>query len=98
MTERFIVDVDEAIIDTKNENVEYAYWEAKGVEDICDLLNELNDRNTQLQEEIKDFQDLLASKEEIYLKPIIRTIKEAYESERTQIGRNVLKQLLEQME
>ena len=86
---------DEAIIDTKNENVEYAYWEAKGVEDICDLLNELNDRNTQLREEIKDFQDLLASKEEVYLKPIITTIEEAYENERTHIGKNVLKQLLE---
>lgn len=29
---------------------------------------------------------------------VIQTIKEAYETERTQIGRNVLKQLLEQLE
>ena len=29
---------------------------------------------------------------------VIQTIKEAYESERTQIGRNVLKQLLESLE
>lgn len=29
---------------------------------------------------------------------VIQTIREAYENERTQIGRNVLKQLLEQLE
>ena len=66
--------------------------------DTVDLLNELNNENTMLKEEIKDFQDLLASKEEVYLKPIIHQIEEAYETERTQIGKNCLKQLLEQLE
>ena len=68
------------------------------VKPLCDLLNELNDENNTLREEIKDFQDLLASKEEVYLKPIIRTIEEAYENERTHIGKNVLKQLLQSLE
>ena len=64
-------------------------------DEVVDLLNELNDTNNQLREEIKDFQTLLASREEVYIKPIIRTIEEAYENERTHIGRNVLRQLLE---
>lgn len=64
-------------------------------ERLEELLNELNDTNNQLQEEIKDFQTLLASREEVYIKPIIRTIEETYENERTHIGKNVLKQLLE---
>ena len=68
------------------------------IPEMVDMMNELNNENTMLKEEIKDFQDLLASKEEVYLKPIITTIEEAYETERTHIGRNVLKQLLEQLE
>ena len=43
------------------------------MEDLCLLLNELNDENNHIKQ----------------------TIQEAYESERTQIGKNVLKQLLE---
>ena len=66
-----------------------------GIVDAVDLLNELNDETNILREEIKDFQTLLASREEVYIKPIIRTIEEAYENERTHIGRNVLRQLLE---
>ena len=58
-------------------------------------LNALHEENQTLKEEIKDFQTLLASREEVYIKPIIRTIEEAYENERTHIGRNVLRQLLE---
>ena len=64
-------------------------------DEVVDLLNELNDENTMLKHEIEDFQTLLASREEVYIKPIIRTIEEAYENERTHIGRNVLRQLLE---
>ena len=64
-------------------------------DEVVDLLNELNDENTMLKHEIEDFQTLLADKENELLKPIIRQIEEAYESERTQIGRNVLRQLLE---
>ena len=46
------------------------------MEDLCLLLNELNDENNHIKQ----------------------TITEAYKTERTQIGKNVLKQLLEQLE
>ena len=75
---------------------------------VCILLNEyvdvkkeneqLKQREQTLLNEIKDFQDLLASKEEIYLKPVIQTIEEAYENERTALGKSILKQLLNKME
>ena len=55
MTERFIVDIDEAIVDKLNK-AEYCTWEVKGVEDICELLNSLNDENEQLQIKIADLQ------------------------------------------
>ena len=65
---------------------------------LAELLNELNTENNTLREEIKDFQTLLASREEVYLNPVIQTIREAYETERTAIGKSVLKQLLEEIQ
>ena len=65
---------------------------------VKDLLNELNTENNTLREEIRDFQTLLASREEVYLKPIIHQIEDAIANERTQIGRKVLKQLLNSLE
>ena len=67
-------------------------------EDVVELLNELHEENQTLKSEIKDFQELLAGKEEELLKPIRLTIQEAYETERTQIGKSVLKQLLQTLE
>ena len=64
MSERFIIDVDEAIIDTENENVEYCTWEPKGVEDICDLLNSLNEENIALKSSNMEYEDGLARLEE----------------------------------
>ena len=59
MTEkRYIVDVDEAIIDTKT-NREYTTWDISGVEDICDKLNNLTEENEQLKSEKKDMQILI---------------------------------------
>ena len=46
---RYIVDVDEAIIDTKI-NREYTTWDISGVEDICDKLNNLTEENEQLKQ------------------------------------------------
>lgn len=49
---------------------------------IGDLTEERNDyyaKNEQLKREIEDFQTLLASKEEIYLKPVITMIDEKME-------------------
>ena len=45
---RYIVDVDEAIIDTKT-NREYTTWDISGVEDICDKLNNLTEENEELK-------------------------------------------------
>lgn len=59
MTEkRYIVDVDEAIIDTKT-NREYTTWDISGVEDICDKLNNLTEENEQLKSENKRLTDKL---------------------------------------
>lgn len=73
-----------------------------GMKEIVDLLNELNDENQALMEEIKDYQELLANKEETLCEPIIKenthikhTIKVMLENERTEIGKNTLKQLWE---
>jgi len=69
MTEnkRFIIDDAGTLIDIETRNM------FDIVEEICPLLNELNNENNRIKQ----------------------TIKEAYESERTQIGRNVLRQLME---
>ena len=62
--------------------------EDEGVfETICDLLNRQNIIMESRNETIKFHVD--------GYNQVIQTIKEAYESERTQIGRNVLRQLLE---
>ena len=48
---------------------------------------------------VREWIDFLNNKENYSTKQkILLTIQEAYKTERTQIGRNVLKQLLEQME
>lgn len=79
-----------------NEECGFWLWHNKiESQEVCDKLNSILDEKEQLKEEIKDFQTLLADKENELLKPIIRQIEEAYNNERTQIGRNVLKQLLE---
>lgn len=79
---------------------------------ICDLLNELNDENTQLKKQLHDcriYNGKLYANGVKKDKPIVndlikqrkentrikQTIQEAYNNERTQIGRNVLRQLLE---
>ena len=67
-------------------------------DEVVELLNMLLEENEQLREEIKDFQELLTNREDELLKPIISQIEEAYETERTNIGKSVLKQLLENIE
>ena len=70
---------------------------------ICDELNALHEENEQLRKEKecdkqiftkKRLHELLqqTQKENEHIK---QTIREAYETERTQLGHNVLKQLLE---
>ena len=70
-----------------------------GLIKLVDLLNKLADENRQLKHEIEDFQELLAIKErEEFLKPIIQQIEEARERERTNLGKSVIQQLLEQLQ
>ena len=52
---------------------------AYSIDELINLLNELHEENQQLTDEIHKIKN---------------TIKEAYDNERTHIGRNVLKQLL----
>ena len=73
--------------------------------EVCNMLNELNDENEQLKQreetllnEIKDFQDILSSKEQLCLKYVRNIIQDNIQNERTEIGKNVLKQLLEQLQ
>lgn len=65
---------------------------------IRDILNELYDEKEQLQFKLKEcFDNKLFSRRELEKENerIKHIIKEAYETERTAIGKNVLKQLLD---
>lgn len=64
---------------------------------VCDLLNQLNDENEQLKSSNMEMEDYCARIEEKN-EQLKQTITEAYETERTHIGRNVLKQLLQSLE
>ena len=57
---------------------------------VCDLLNELNDEN----------QRLLSANTKLTNEntAILNTIRTTYQNERTSIGRNTLKQLIEALE
>ena len=64
---------------------------------VCDLLNEQHEENQHLKKTITTTAELLTNqwRENTRIK---QTIREAIETERTTIGKSVLKQLLEQME
>ena len=72
--------------------------------EVCDLLNELYDENKQLKERNQELYDKLqetmslSSSSMVEVELIKRIMREAYETERTQIGKNVLKQLMEAIE
>ena len=66
---------------------------SEGIEDIRnlkDLLNQLNDENTRLLKA-----NMKLTEENTNL---LSTIRQAYQTERTTLGRNVLKQLLQSLE
>ena len=88
MTDRFIIDDCGTLIDTYNRNT-YDY-----ISDIVPLLNEqektfkrFNDKITELHWENHQLTTQMET--------IKNTIEEAYQTERTELGRSVLKQLLE---
>lgn len=84
MTERFIIDDCGTLIDMETRNT-YDY-----VSEVCSILN----RQDQL---LKTKNETIKFHVDGYNK-VIQTIKEAYQNERTYIGKSVLKQLIEQME
>ena len=107
MTDRFIIDDAGTLIDMETRNT-YDI-----VEEILPLLNELNNAEETKKELTKlckkyqiDFKDvpeileeyILIDNEVIEQKNIENIIKEAYQTERTELGRSVIKQLLEQIQ
>ena len=60
------------------------------MDNLCDLLNELNDENERL---LKANMELTEENT-----AILNTIRTAYQNERTSLGRNTLKQLIEALE
>ena len=52
MTDRYYVDVDEAIIDNETKR-EYKTWENNGIQDIADLLNKQDKEIRELREAMK---------------------------------------------
>ena len=81
MTERYMVDDAGTLIDMQTRNT-YDY-----VSEVCPILN----RQDQL---LKVKNETIKFHVDGYNK-VIQTIKEAYQNERTDLGRSVLKQLIE---
>lgn len=91
MTDRFIIDDCGTLIDTYNRNT-YDY-----ISDIVPLLNEhektikrFNDKINELHWENHQLTTQMET--------IKNTIEEAYQNERTQIGKNTIKQLMERIQ
>ena len=78
----------------EKENEEY---NSLTIKEVCDLLNELNDENIELKVQLDVCKKPLFSKRQLHQENqrIKQTIREAYENERTAIGKSVLKQLME---
>ena len=81
MTERYIIDDAGTLIDMETRNT-YDY-----IEEICPILNRqdtlLKSKQKQIEFHVEGYNQ------------VINTIKEAYKTERTQLGKNVLAQLME---
>jgi len=88
MTERYMVDDAGTLIDIETRNT-YDY-----VSDVCPLLNQLNNKIKENEDIIDKQSDRIITLANENTK-IQNTIKEALANERTHIGQNVLKQLLE---
>jgi hypothetical protein len=91
MTDRYIIDDAGTLIDIETRNT-YDY-----VDEICPVLNRY-DAILKENEDIIDKQsDRIITLANENTK-IQNTIKEAYQNERTSLGKSVLKQLIKQME
>ena len=84
---RFIIDNESDIIEfdcDTNEYIDDFMWgDGKGWNRICNRLNELYDENLQLMK---------YKEENEYIK---KTIQDSYDNERTDLGKNTLRQLLD---
>ena len=106
MTEkRFRLNLEDLSDNNKVLDNEEFYCYEDNSDALIDKLNELSDENEQLKQreetllnEIKDFQDILSSKEELCLKYVRNIIQDTITNERTEIGKNTLKQLLEKLQ
>lgn len=87
MTERYIIDDAGTLIDIQTRNT-YDY-----VSDVCPLLNQLNNKIKENEDIIDKQSDRIITLANENTK-IQNTITEAYQNERTHIGQNVLRQLL----
>ena len=84
------------IQDNANDETQYFQGSKASLEKVVDLLNSLTDENEQLK---KDCSNLIDDNTEYVseMNHIKQVIKEAYETERTHIGKSVIQQLLEQL-
>ena len=87
MTEKRFTTNGYKIYDTFHDGT---HWLVTEVEEIVEILNNLD---TKARERSKALSKLQKENEQLK-----NNIKEAYENERTALGRSVLKQLIEQME
>ena len=87
MTERYIVDDAGTLIDIETRNT-YDY-----VSEVCPLLNQLNNKIKENEDIIDKQSDRIITLANENTK-IQNTITEAYQNERTSLGKSVLKQLL----
>ena len=102
MTERFYIS-GVGISDRERKRL-YDLQTVDGFISVRDLLNELSTENRQLKQENEQLKESVWSWSKSYNRVyedkerILNTIKHAYYNERTQLGKSVLKQLLEQLQ
>ena len=91
------------------EEYKYTPCTKDGFQDLCVMLNELNDENEELKSRVEYLERKIDRERTSYQKQhekweeeiqkeneyIKNTIQEAYNNERTAIGKSVLKQLME---
>ena len=89
-----IIDGARVIKDNENKYTFATTFETATLINYRKALNELNDKNEQLKNHIQELQNHLKRLENENIQTYT-LIKEAYHNERTQLGKSVLKQLLE---
>lgn len=93
---RFDIDDSDIVVDDLKTGESYIFDDYRSCENCCILLNELHEQVQSQVIVIKEYQERCDKlfEENQQLKYII---KEAYNTERTMIGKSVLKQLMERI-